>query len=238
MAGARHFNSSSSAANYRYGGSVQPITNHPVTFACWAYPLDTSVDDTLMYAGLLSGNQRYFQLAIRADGKVGFKARRSSTDPGFAVTSTTRTANRWIHCAGTYNGTTVQAFLNGGGKGTLSLTITLAYSIDRCALGQYAGLTAGEHYNGYMAHAAMWNAVLTDLEIYALAKNVSPMLVRTNNLRAYWPLLEDGTDVEARDFRGVAKMTKNGSGSIVAAPFGPRCAGHPLMGYAAFSRGI
>ena len=41
---------------------------------------------------------------------------------------------------------------------------------------------------GYFADFALWNAALTNEEIWRVIKGESPLRVRPGNLRGYWPL--------------------------------------------------
>jgi Concanavalin A-like lectin/glucanases superfamily len=48
---------------------------------------------------------------------------------------------------------------------------------------------SGLPFRGDLAHVAVWADGLTDAEVLALARGVSPTMVRLATLRGYWPLL-------------------------------------------------
>jgi len=43
-------------------------------------------------------------------------------------------------------------------------------------------------FDGLVAEVAVWNVVLDDSEIAALAQGVSPLLIRSTALVEYWPV--------------------------------------------------
>ena len=54
--------------------------------------------------------------------------------------------------------------------------------------------------SGHIAEAAIWNVALTAAEVTVLAKGVSPLFIRRQNLVAYWPLY--GLHSPETDFSG------------------------------------
>ena len=55
-------------------------------------------------------------------------------------------------------------------------------------IGQEANSTAAQFFPGYLADVALWNIDLSDSDVAALAKGVSPLHIRPDYLIAYWPL--------------------------------------------------
>ena len=88
------------------------------------------------------------------------------------------------------------------GTGTNQVALFLNNVITRGTIGFNLGvadhtqsLTIGNPsfpFDGYTAEAALWDVGLSDDEMAALAKGFSPLLVRPESLRSYWPILGAG----------------------------------------------
>jgi len=95
--------------------------------------------------------------------------------------------NAFNHYAAIANGGSSQIRINGGGYVT--------GDTGGGATGgtfKIGGRGDGYQMYGFMCEAAMWNAVLTDSEIRALSRRVSPAVVRPTALVGYWPLWGNG----------------------------------------------
>ncbi len=64
------------------------------------------------------------------------------------------------------------------------------------------------YFDGYIAHAAIWSALLTDGEVAELYTKV-PSAVAPSSLYVYWPMLTDST--EAKQGGGTFDMTVTGA---------------------------
>ena len=53
----------------------------------------------------------------------------------------------------------------------------------------------GSYGNGVYAEIAAWQEALTNNEIFSLAKNFSPSMIRANKLKMYLPLVREINDV-------------------------------------------
>lgn len=226
MPGAREFGSG--GATSLAVGNAAKVSASPWTFAGWAYPT-SSITEAIIAVANGSSNISYFDLRINSTGTIGCAVMSSSASEESAVSSTTVSLNAWNHAAGTYDGATLQAFLNGGGKGTASSTDAPA-SLSRSTIGRRGSLTAAELFTGYLAHCAIWNVVLTDKEIAELALGANPVRIRPDALVSYVPICEDGSNTASVDFRGGPLWTKSGAGTMVAAPHGPKVSGPPALG--------
>jgi len=80
-----------------------------------------------------------------------------------------------------------------------------------------SGNPAGWLFNGYMTEVAIWNAILTPIEMKNLAKGKvkrTPLQIRPNDLIAYWPLdsLKATTSATTTNlFRNLARNENHGT---------------------------
>jgi len=141
-----------------------------------------------------------------------------SAAPGVASSASTYTTN-WGHICGTFTGNTARSvYINGAGKATNSDSPAAASTLDMLIIGGYVfGGTALANMNGgIMASAAIWDAVLTDAEVLALAFGAHPYTIKRANLRFYAPL--SGVRDPEIDTIGQLSLTTNGSSAAEATP--------------------
>lgn len=107
-----------------------------------------------------------------------------------ATFSTPLTADTWHGLGGRFDGSNVDAFLNGVVDGTAAGADPDATDTPTpCALAGAVG--AAEFDNGTICEVALWNVALTTGEMLALGNGFSPLLVRPQSLLIYWPLIRD-----------------------------------------------
>jgi hypothetical protein len=203
-----------------FNGSTDKITasntslyaSGPLTIAAWFYV--SVLPGTGVYGGIIAfaNNRGIYVHGAPSTGMAYFSGAPGGTrDPG----PTTITASVWHHALMTNNGTTAQGYLDGtiegasftGGGFSSPVTFTIGNDISAEAL------------NGIIADAAIWNAILTPLEISALAKGVRPNAIRQTSLSLWWPL--DGLQSPEVDLSG---NKNNGTLTGTTKAFGP-----PLM---------
>ena len=162
----------------------------------------------LLMSGTTSGDPLY--LEARAGGTSSY----ARTTTGYSI-------NTWHHsCAVVASATDRRVFIDGGSKDTE--TVTRNPTITTTAIG--VNLHGGTAYNGMvgaMAEAAIWDVALTDAEVAIVASGISPLLMRPNDLVAYWPII--GRTSPEIDIFGGYDMSITG-GSMAAAP-------HPRIAY-------
>lgn len=116
--------------------------------------------------------------------------------------ATTLIANTWYACLLVKDGT-------GAGSGKLYLngiedhSMTSIYSMTNTTCPFTIGTDSSAFWtavDGLIAEAAVWDAALSPAEALALAKGVSPQLIRRASLKGYWPL--HGTGSPERDYSG------------------------------------
>jgi hypothetical protein len=150
-----------------------------ITVAAWINPdvlsgvqgIATKENGTsFQYTLLLSGSQ------------VIFRAGSTQANGGTALA-----VGAWQHVAGTRDASAIRVFLNGavdgtGAAGTGAADTTLDFVVGARSAG------TGIPFNGQVANVAVWSVGLTAAEIAALAKGVSPQMVRRASLVAHYPM--------------------------------------------------
>lgn len=208
------------------------VTAAPLTLACWANLSDVTNSQRLMAVRDDSGLSDAF--ALQAAGAVAgdpVRAVTAAAGVSSAADSTTGySANVWFHACAVFDittGTDRAAFINGGSKGTQTTDRTPAGIAETII----ADNTLGP--NGIIAEAAIWNVNLTDAEVAALARGVSPLRIRPGNLVFYAPLW--GTSSPERDYtRNQNHLTLTGSPAAdIHAPIAPFALGDIFQPYAA-----
>jgi hypothetical protein len=190
-----------------------PVNTLPLTMAAWFNPDSVSVDGTIMCLANSAGNER---LSMKAAGAVAgvpvaAEARSAANAANSANTSTSYTASTWQHAVAVYASTTSRtSYLNGGGGVESTTSIAFANGVNRLAIGaRLAAGTPGTYLDGRIGEAGLWNVALDLDEIAALAKGLSPLLIRPNSLMFYAPLVRGLTNV-----RSATLLTSNGSPAV------------------------
>lgn len=140
--------------------------------------------------GSSSGNS-YVALGLNAAGQGFIETSGNGTADGFSDSAIPDLA--WSHIAGVQHSTTSRRFFLDGAPHTISTQSSNPSGMDRVGIGQLR--INGNLFstcNGDVAHAAAWNAALTDEEMVMLAR-VSPLLVRPQSLVFYAPVPSDAT---------------------------------------------
>jgi len=172
-----------------------PVNTLPFTMACWFNPDDVATAYALMSNAQSASTFERYRLMCRGDSAgdpVTIEARNQAGTSATASTTTSVQAGVWQHAAGVVTSTTSRkAFLNGGGSGSNSTSISFAGALNSLDIGRtmFGGTTANL-FKGKIAEAAMWDVALTDEEIFSLAQGASPNLIRPNRLWFYAPLID------------------------------------------------
>lgn len=143
-----------------------------------------------------------------------------------ATGATTITTGVWHHLAGTMSGTGASAlrvYLDGNQDGTGSAAAAMPDTAADFNIGGFSGNV--QMFDGRVAETCLWNVALTAAEILALAKGVSPLLVRPKNIVGYWPFygVPPTTNAAEQDFSdyGQVVTTPGSVGPADHAPVGP-----------------
>jgi len=187
-------------ANYLYTDNI-PSSSRPITIACWFNTSSLSANKTLVFFGDKDAISLVNQYTLRllTSGQIQFlyaDGTSSGTVSSGAVG--TYSVNQWAFAAGIARTVPTRntAVLNnkgfpGGGSFAYSPTTP-----DRIAIGVNVS-TDIEPFNGSIAEVAIWNTsfdTIASLEpLYS--RNISPLLVRPQNLIFYAPLIR-GEDMD------------------------------------------
>jgi hypothetical protein len=192
-------------ANYLKSSGPVIGTMVPCTVACWInamdntgtreliclthYPTGTAIMDlSANYTGTATINP-YFLTADDASG--GFTA--NNTALNIPTTG-------WHHIVGVLpNTTNCIVYFDGGNKTTSSGGTALAgVAVSNCAIGVKWYTTVAAYAKGNIAFPAIWNVALTDAEIAALAKGISPKKIRPSALKSYARLIGASPEPDLR----------------------------------------
>jgi len=221
---ARAFDDASSQY-LEHAGAV--VSSYPFTIACWAYFDDYTSGHNLVTLGHSSDTLDLVLLFYGFSGdSVRFRVRNDDTIK--ESTQTKPAINTWAHIAGTMSQYSRFCYVNGS-PGVEETTSVVIPTLDRTCIGtQISGGALSNYHSGMVAEVGFWNIELTQAEIQTLSEGYSPLLVRPENLVAYYPLIRDTDD----DIVGGYSMTPVNSPTVAAHPrvFYP---GMPHVGYAA-----
>lgn len=160
------------------------LTAAPLTMAAWGNRSSSANNHPIL---MLSTNSffDYFALWYRETNKVDFDAVQGAS--GAPATSTTSiSSSGWHHFAGVASSASSRSiYVDGVNENTNSTTSTPS-GVNYTQIGSLAGVV---YMEGLIAEAAIWSEALDAGEIAALAKGVSPLMVRPSALAAYWPLV-------------------------------------------------
>lgn len=168
-------------------GPLNLILQYPFTISCWFFPT-VAVGQTDLV--LLRGGADVYWLNFNGTGLSVSTWNGSQATTG--TQSSVVTLNRWNQGMARFT-SDLQRFVQGNGRtGTVNgiNSNQATQVIDRLTLGMADN--PQRFFTGYMAHVAIWNALLSDADSASLGRGVSPLSVRPANLVAYWPLVNPG----------------------------------------------
>ena len=186
--------------------AAAPVTAVPLSMAGWCYKTDAGASGTLLSIG---NSLTVAQFALRYNNVEDAVAISESVLGGFdiAVSSGAGVNNAWVHCAAVFRTSTSRdAYRDGANKGSNTGDNT-PLAINQSIIGRQANSDADTFFPGYLADVALWNIDLSDTDVAALAKGVSPLHIRPDYLIAYWPL--SGRHSPEIDRVGGFQMTYN-----------------------------
>ena len=189
-------------SEYLENTTTPPITAVPFTMACWFNGDDDTKRHNLMDISSGDGSNYIYLAATEAITHNNVMRLRIRGATAFNVQTTARWSELgsghgvWQHACGT-GGTGNNdwaCFLNGTNKETSTASATPA-SLSQLALGRRQAAAPSAYLSGSIAEAAIYNVVLSDSEIAALASGFSPLLIRPQSIVAYWPLVRNDNDL-------------------------------------------
>lgn len=196
--------------SYMNGGQLPDIRTN-FTIACWFRPDTVTGSPRLLSRWASGSNQRY--LLQLSSSKLLLAILGQDLGGQTVAGATTLTTGSWFHAAGTYEpSTALRVYLNGTQDGVLTTSVkpALAAGVAQRTLG-IGDETANNTslFDGRIAEVGIWSATLSAAEIAALAKGVSPTLVRPGALANYWPIW--GVAFPEIDLTGTVNATTPGT---------------------------
>jgi len=216
---ARDFESSSDQYLYNASAVLNAV---PITMACWfkAETASGTGGQTLICVTDFNSNADKFRLQVTNGGNLAAQSRTGSTQSSTHGSSVS--TGTWYHGVAVFAGTSSRtAYFDGSAstENTASHTPT-AGNISHTLISRNRDTGSQDYaFDGIIADAAIWNVALAAGEISALAAGYSPLFIRPDALKAYWPM---GGALSANDsdndIAGAFNMTSSGS---------PTTADHP-----------
>lgn len=178
---------------YEIGSAV--VTAYPFTMACWFYVDSLATGRTLLCFGPSGATATTQRIGLNSTSVFAQSENAGTAES--ASTTVAPTTGVWAHAAGVFAGNTDRrAFLNGGSKGTNTVSVTFSTAINRTVIAQR--LRSGTYslgMDGRIAECAIWNEALSDDDVYSLSRGYRPSLIRPENLVLYVPLIRDVLDL-------------------------------------------
>ena len=164
-----------------YRNTNPPVTAPPLTMSLWAKP---GVDNRFVFSMQANPTTAANSISI----KPSATSTAIATAGGATASSPTGTDRGWNHyCAAMLSAVDQAVYFNGAVSYTdLDCTSTAWVTTSIGALWHTSALTSP--YTGDVSDVAVWNVALTDAEVMALARGISPLFIRPFALQAYWPL--------------------------------------------------
>jgi len=212
----------------RFASSVVQIRDYPITMACWfkveSHP---ATQETALMAVSTQGTAfgpNFFMLGLYdllgGDDSVSGFVNDGGTVDVYSASGTVPTGS-WKHAAATWTNQTTRKVFYGGtaDDDTGDGTSFDPQGENRFSLGyvRYNG-NNDFFFDGLMAHATIWRAVLSDDEINALAAGLHPMLVRPTLQWGSYPNTDPWTGVSVASVDDPWSFTSHSNGSFGLPP--------------------
>lgn len=187
----------------QYAAKSALSLSYPFTIAGWMKADSNSATQILASAEKHS-NADYN--VIQSAGSVSgdpIRVGTYGTEWKLADTTSGYSTGTWTHFAGVWaSDASRTSFIAGGSKGTNTESQTAVAATFMVGAYKY-GATAG-HFDGKLAHIAVWSVALSDENIALLASGISPLSVDSAHLVSYWPLFDDANDDQGTNHLTVA----------------------------------
>jgi hypothetical protein len=164
-------------------------TNTTVTLAGWFIPTTSTSQGVLFQAGD-TVNSNFWRLIFDASiNTAAGHVQQAGVGESFGV-GATLTVGVWHHlCLVVTSATVRHVFYNGGSKTAGNGVSYQPATVTHTAVGGiWSGGNPTVFCDATLADLACWDVVLTDEEVAALGRGVSPALIRPADLVAFWPL--------------------------------------------------
>lgn len=170
------------------------VTEVPLTLAGW-FKAD---DDTIEMAGMsvsVNASNRHASIMFRGDvgGDPIQASFKGTTTVGTASGGSGFVSGTWVHVAAVFGASNSRYLYTDGTAGSEGTVECGTLSADQMSVGERRGSL---FFSGSIAHPAVWNVALSAVDIGALASGASPLMVRPDALKNYWPLLNYSPEIE------------------------------------------
>jgi len=195
--------------------ATTPVSNTPLTFACWFNTTNTTDAQVLMCVNAASSPNRIVMRAVGdlAGDPIRISAVGTTGSGASADTTSGYSSGVWTHACGVVTSSTSRtAYINGGSSATNTTNVAVS-GIIQASIGvqRYNLFPSGQlFFNGSIAEVGIWNAALTAAEIASLAQGMTCDKIRPQSLVFYAPLVRELIDQKA------ALAITNNNGATVA----------------------
>ena len=167
------------------------VSGAPFTMAAWAKPDANDDEQVIMWIGDIDNRDR-FQLYFEDSPLVLKGTCEESGDYDTATTSNNWSVGAWHHTCVTYaSNRDITVTLNGdtANQGTNSPSANPT-NLDNTAIGvlPYDGSAKIRYFSGLIALPCIWSTDLSPDEVAALAAGAHPLMIRPDDIVAFWPL--------------------------------------------------
>jgi hypothetical protein len=137
--------------------------NSSFTYSIWANPSATQTQRVLI--GRHNDATGGSAVGIDANNTIKFHLNNYTTQR--VLTSRALPNNQWSHIIGTWDGATLNVYINGEIAGTSSPSTSITYPSLNTQIGRWVGGSA-QYFNGKIDQARIFNRALTPLEVESL----------------------------------------------------------------------
>jgi hypothetical protein len=212
---ARNFNGTSDRIDFPDHSGLDWTT--VMSVACWVWrDVSNAFQGICSHtAGTVGSNGWWFSIGDNVVSNVAFLTFNDTDHFG----TTAITTGGWRHLVATYDGANVRLYVNGVLDNTVAETAAVTNAAATFKVGAEASFYAPSWFDGKLADLGFWpGATLNAREIAALARGVSPRLIRPGSLQLYAPLW--GTHTAEPDF-SVNRRTGTLTGTSQYVPHAP-----------------
>ena len=160
----------------RLEGVVAP--NLPLTMSAWVKREVSDAADSLVNLSPSSNWNKYYWMILETDTLKALIS--NAITPQIAIHGTTMSLDVWYHVATTFTTSRRDTYLNGI-IGTTPNTVVMPNNFPtKIEIGIFSqGVAPVFHqFEGTIANLAIWESILTDEQILALANQISPFQIR------------------------------------------------------------
>jgi len=198
-------NSASGQLNFQNSGTMpRPF----FSWSLWTNPTDVTAALAYMMSKASGGTEQYYVRFNSSQITFGVGGAAASWTFGGSVVNGT-----WYHLAGINDTTTMFLYANGIQQATGAGTNTNSSNFPVTIGGRSS---ADRFFPGKIADVAIWQDILSPIEIKALASGVRPYMIRRGGLKGYWPL--DGYVAPANNFLGDLPGVLTGTSFVTGPP--------------------